>query len=567
MQINTYGFSYFEKSDVLLLSNFTIGNNNFNKPMISSIKYFVYPSNIPLYYAELFEKAVSYWSFFLGVDFEKVSGIFLGEEGSFLSFSSTNEDYDQYGDLGYNMVGVEGEYAKHGNVYLHQNFLSSDVYMTPYESFMNFVHEIGHFFGIGHPGFYNGKNVDPVPFFSYDSIELSTMSYFRPGLDFKSNPLSEADGSIKQSYGLMMADILSIREIYGLKNSIAGGSTSYAEVFPKDSSVGYTIFDTGGLDTVDRARMLDGWFDGPTPDEIINLNQGGVSSINGGARNLFVAFDTVIENAVLGSGNDILFGNEADNILEAGAGNNYIDGGAGRDILRAGSGQDTLIGGDGHDVLVGHMGFWAEGDVMEGGNQKDILLGGNGDDTLDGGAGQDFIFGGGGDNWMIGGGEADVFYFAEMMDGDNTIVDLSPKETLEIEMGMIFPNLWMFESFWHASQNPDPNAQGFTGDLITDLMGPALDVLSVDGKNLVFNWTNGGSLTVLNVNLTQLRKVNIEIVRDVVEESLQDVLGGQRIQNRDTLRWIMDAVEAGESESILPDAVRYAEDPGLFFFE
>jgi Ca2+-binding RTX toxin-like protein len=62
-----------------------------------------------------------------------------------------------------------------------------------------------------------------------------------------------------------------------------------------------------------------------------------------------------ITNAVGGSGNDRLLGNDLNNLLAGGGGDDALNGGAGRDLLVGGSGVDALAGGTGagEDLLVG----------------------------------------------------------------------------------------------------------------------------------------------------------------------------------------------------------------------
>jgi len=52
-----------------------------------------------------------------------------------------------------------------------------------------------------------------------------------------------------------------------------------------------------------------------------------------------------IENAVGGSGNDLLVGNEAANTLKGGAGNDRLYGAGGADILWGGKGNDVFVYG------------------------------------------------------------------------------------------------------------------------------------------------------------------------------------------------------------------------------
>ena len=121
-------------------------------------------------------------------------------------------------------------------------------------------------------------------------------------------------------------------------------------------------------------------------------------------------------------GNDILNGNNGDDIINGGEGNDIIKGGGNDDILHGGDGiddirgnggADQLFGDEGIDVLRGGAGIdtadgGGEDDLIFGGQDGDTLLGGNGDDTIFGNAGQDTINGGMGNDKIIGNGDVDT---------------------------------------------------------------------------------------------------------------------------------------------------------------
>ena len=69
-----------------------------------------------------------------------------------------------------------------------------------------------------------------------------------------------------------------------------------------------------------------------------------------------LSFGTVIENAVGGSGADVIFGNRVGNLLQGGAGKDLLSVLAEGDVLQGGDGNDTLNGGLGDDRLVGGLG-------------------------------------------------------------------------------------------------------------------------------------------------------------------------------------------------------------------
>jgi Ca2+-binding RTX toxin-like protein len=85
------------------------------------------------------------------------------------------------------------------------------------------------------------------------------------------------------------------------------------------------------------------------------------------------------------SGDDLLQGNTANNLIWGLEGNDTLDGLNGNDTLQGGNGNDRLLGGAGNDSLLGDAGD----DYLEGGLGNDTLVSGTGTDTLDGGAGDD----------------------------------------------------------------------------------------------------------------------------------------------------------------------------------
>ncbi|WP_058754293.1 M10 family metallopeptidase C-terminal domain-containing protein [Sphingomonas endophytica] len=152
--------------------------------------------------------------------------------------------------------------------------------------------------------------------------------------------------------------------------------------------------------------------------------------------------------------NDILAGDNNDNVLIGGAGADSLNGNGGFDIasyrtsttavtvslktmtgtqgdaagdrlvsieaLEGGSGNDTLIGWNGNDWLSGGAGD----DLLDGGAGNDTLLGGAGSDKLNGGAGNDLLDGGAGNDMLYGGAGSDTFRFSQI-GGTDTIADFT----------------------------------------------------------------------------------------------------------------------------------------------
>ncbi|MEX0301235.1 MAG: Hint domain-containing protein [Leisingera sp.] len=77
-----------------------------------------------------------------------------------------------------------------------------------------------------------------------------------------------------------------------------------------------------------------------------------------------------------GAGNDLIFGQDDDDVITGGAGNDTIDAGIDDDEVSGGSGNDLITGGHGADTLSG-------------GDGRDTFIGGNAGDVVDGGSGGD----------------------------------------------------------------------------------------------------------------------------------------------------------------------------------
>ena len=87
-------------------------------------------------------------------------------------------------------------------------------------------------------------------------------------------------------------------------------------------------------------------FSGWSTPSIINLDPGSFSSGNGFTNKIGIAFNTVIETAIGGGGNDTINSYVYDNILVGGPGNDLITGGPGADRFVPGApshGVDTFF--------------------------------------------------------------------------------------------------------------------------------------------------------------------------------------------------------------------------------
>ena len=112
-----------------------------------------------------------------------------------------------------------------------------------------------------------------------------------------------------------------------------------------------------------------------------------------------------IETIIGGSGNDLMTGDDVQNVLSGGGGDDTIRGAAGNDVIFGGGGLDYIEGGKGDDRLMGAAG---REEVMINPLQNDTLYGNDGNDWLyDVGHDVDLLSGGAG-NDTAGGNPDDV---------------------------------------------------------------------------------------------------------------------------------------------------------------
>ncbi|OKH48167.1 hypothetical protein NIES30_11020 [Phormidium tenue NIES-30] len=279
-------------------------------------------------------------------------------------------------------------------------------------AYHTFGHEFGHSMGLKHGHETDGPaNVSMNP--NRDSMEFSIMTY----RSYVGAPTT--GGYTNETWGyaqsLMMYDIAALQHMYGAWFGHNAGNTNYTfstttgEMFingvgqgtPGANRVFRTVWDGNGIDTYNLSNY--------TTNLTLDLSPGSWSDFSRGGTfqkaqlgdsiyargHLFNALlyqndlRSLIDNAIGGSGNDYIYGNQINNVLGGGSGNDYIYGYGGNDTLYGEAGADYLYGQDGNDTLVGSAG----NDLLSGGNGNDILVGGISSDTLYGGFGSDtFVF-------------------------------------------------------------------------------------------------------------------------------------------------------------------------------
>ncbi|WP_376097833.1 M10 family metallopeptidase C-terminal domain-containing protein [Roseomonas sp. CCTCC AB2023176] len=368
--------------------------------------------------------------------------------------------------------------------------------------YQTFYHEIGHTLGLKHTHAetVGGVANSPILPTEWDSLEFTTMTYLE-SVGAPDNGYQTPAGSLPQSY--MMLDIQALQTLYGADYSTNAGNTVWRFDYgtgrtsrdgtslgtPDDGVVGNaptnilfrTIWDGGGVDTYDfssyqtrlRVDLAPGGFTDVDADgtyQAALLDPRGADPDIYARGQVFNALlfrgntASLIENAIGGTNDDTMFGNQGDNRLEGRDGRDYLVGLLGNDLLIGGNGNDRLNGDDGADTLVGGVGadnlnggagtdladytnagaaigldligFFPNAgdavgdrftsveayrgsnfnDTMSGSGNVEDLSGGFGTDVLNGRGGNDALRGDVGDDTLVGGAGADIINGGEGYD-------------------------------------------------------------------------------------------------------------------------------------------------------
>ncbi|MGY2282559.1 M10 family metallopeptidase C-terminal domain-containing protein [Pseudomonas gingeri] len=247
---------------------------------------------------------------------------------------------------------------------------------------LTLTHETGHALGLEHPGDYQASTSASPTYqddagYVQDTAAHSVMSYW--GEDYSGHDFSEDHSAyllenylplglllgvpiaaVREAYlnyfypedhlrthssGPLLDDITAIQMLYGANMTTRVDDTTYGfnsntgRDFLSLASAAdrplFAVWDAGGNDTLD--------FSGFYQDQKINLNELSFSDVAGLVGNVSIARGVTVENAIGGSGDDLLIGNAVANDLKGGAGDDILHGGGGGDRFWGGAGEDTFM--------------------------------------------------------------------------------------------------------------------------------------------------------------------------------------------------------------------------------
>jgi len=328
---------------------------------------FVAPTADASAYAAL---AFELWDDLIAIDLDPVTDPAKSASAQItVAFSSTTKNGGIYAQNHLLAGTTSAKTMDAGRVWLNPAWPEFQTWASGERGLEAMLHEIGHTLGLSHPAPYDvadatGPSYPDSAGFTKDTLRWTVMSYFAaasddPHVDRTGSPgRSDVTHDGVNAQTPLLYDILAIQQKYGADPATRTGDDTYGfhtklsgpwrPVYDFDAAYNpdpvIAIYDAGGHDTLDAS--------GYASNQRISLIAGTLSDVGALTQNVGIAFGTVIEDAVGGSGNDTITGNAAGNRLSGGAGADRLIGGKGNDTLVGGAGRDRLVGGAGSDTFV-----------------------------------------------------------------------------------------------------------------------------------------------------------------------------------------------------------------------
>ena len=236
-----------------------------------------------------------------------------------LSFTEVPDTATSYGQLrfganqqtatkGYAFIPGQTSDARAGDVWLDVETLQ--FLGQGQEGWEVLLHEIGHALGLSHPKPEGTQTTSPVLLNEWNDNSYTVMSSF------------QSPSKLWQSwFGAL--DIQALQSLYGAGRPLATGNDDYLFGNSQGQSLS-TLRDAGGSDWLNlSANSLGAYVDmKPGSFSSIGITTQGYAAYN----NVFIDPSTTLENIIGTPYDDVIFGNDANNLIHEWGGNDVIDG-------------------------------------------------------------------------------------------------------------------------------------------------------------------------------------------------------------------------------------------------
>lgn len=359
--ILSYSFPYTDLDSALWIENYSLTNEPWTLPT----------SSLTSTQQTAAQQAMQQWSNVANID-----------------FFETAETSTSYGTIRFTLTADQSSLNTWGWSYYPSSYseVSGDVWLNSpvllqdwsegSANFSSLMHELGHALGLKHPfdGNYTLSGGE-------DTAQYSLMSYTdHPYANYRTvieTPMNYSwEISAVQPQTPMLYDIATMQYLYGANMDYATGDDVYT--FDNTTPFFKTIWDAGGNDTISVKNFSESC--------LIDLRAGTFSSLTilsdslptwsteqddrvlyDGTDNLAIAYNVTIENVIGGHGDDVLIGNDVDNVFSGMAGNDTVYGNNGLDtLLRSEAYAECLIEHRGAALAFNVSGLVDGTDVLDG---------------------------------------------------------------------------------------------------------------------------------------------------------------------------------------------------------
>lgn len=244
-----------------------------------------------------------------------------------LTFTEVTDTATSYGQIrfganqqtatkGYSYVPGQVKDERAGDVWLDVETLQ--VLSKGQEGWEVLLHEIGHALGLSHPHAESEVTTSTKLINAWNNNAFTVMSS------------TQSSSQLWQSW-FGPLDIQALQSLYGSSKVVSNNNDVHKLPLTQGLSMD-TLRDLGGAkDVLDLSvQSLGVWVDlKPGTFSSVGTTASGYAASN----NLYIDNDTVIENVIGTKSDDVLYGNDVDNVFYEGGGNDKIDGRAGLDTV------------------------------------------------------------------------------------------------------------------------------------------------------------------------------------------------------------------------------------------